>query len=112
MLKLPLRWGIRMTGHKGVFLREYPHRDAYLLREARLFHELTTSLILLGGGITNRTTATGDGRGFEFNAMYSGAAAEPTWSIGSRTKRNRWRGNTVISAWPIYRRTHCVVTGP
>ena len=46
--KPPLRWGIRMTGKK--FMREYPYREAYLLRDARLFRaELKLTLILLGG---------------------------------------------------------------
>ena len=45
---------MRMTGKK--FLREYPYRDAYLLRDAKQFRaELTMPLILLGG-ITNRET--------------------------------------------------------
>lgn len=52
--KPPMRWGVKMMGTK--FLREYPYREAYLLREARLFRaELTMPLILLGG-ITNRET--------------------------------------------------------
>ena len=47
--KPPLRWGIRMTGKK--FLREYPYREAYLLRDAKLFRaELTMPLILLAAG--------------------------------------------------------------
>lgn len=52
--KPPMRWGVRMMGKK--FLREYPYRDAYLLRDARLFRsELSMPLILLDG-ITNRET--------------------------------------------------------
>ena len=60
--KPPMRWGVRMLGKN--FLREYPYREAYLLRDAQLFRaELTMPLILLGG-ITNRETMdTGDGRG-------------------------------------------------
>lgn len=74
--KPPLRWGIRMTGHR--FFREYPYRDAYLLREARLFRaELTIPLILLGG-ITNRTTMDlAMAEGFEFVAMARALLAEP-----------------------------------
>ncbi|KIU13541.1 NADH:flavin oxidoreductase, partial [Mycolicibacterium llatzerense] len=33
--KPPISWGIRMSGHK--FFREYPYREAYLLRDARQF---------------------------------------------------------------------------
>src|ERR1700684_1718009 len=52
--KPPLSWGMRMTGKK--FLREYPYREVYLLRDARRFRaELKIPLILLGG-ITNRET--------------------------------------------------------
>ena len=66
--KPPLRWGIRMTGTK--FLREYPYREAYLLRDAKLFRaELSMPLILLGG-ITNRQTMDlAMAEGFDFVAM-------------------------------------------
>lgn len=111
--KPPLRWGIRMTGHR--FFREYPYRDAYLLREARLFRaELTIPLILLGG-ITNRTTMDlAMAEGFEFVAMARALLAEP-----DLVNRIAVEGSQVRSACThcnqcmatIYRRTHCVVTG-
>lgn len=111
--KPPLRWGIRMTGHR--FFREYPYRDAYLLREARLFRaELTIPLILLGG-ITNRTTMDlAMAEGFEFVAMARALLAEP-----DLVNRIAAEGSQVRSAYThcnqcmatIYRRTHCVVTG-
>lgn len=111
--KPPLRWGIRMTGHR--FFREYPYRDAYLLREARLFRaELTIPLILLGG-ITNRTTMDlAMAEGFEFVAMARALLAEP-----DLVNRIAAEGGQVRSACThcnqcmatIYRRTHCVVTG-
>ena len=74
--KPPLRWGMRMTGKK--FLREYPYREAYLLREAKQFRaELTMPLILLGG-ITNRDTMDlAMAEGFEFVAMGRALLAEP-----------------------------------
>ena len=74
--KPPLRWGIRMTGKK--FLREYPYREAYLLRDAKLFRaELTMPLILLGG-ITNRDTMDlAMAEGFDFVAMGRALLAEP-----------------------------------
>ena len=74
--KPPLRWGIRMTGKK--FLREYPYREAYLLRDAKLFRaELTMPLILLGG-ITNRETMDlAMAEGFDFVAMGRALLAEP-----------------------------------
>lgn len=104
--KPPLRWGIRMTGHR--FFREYPYRDAYLLREARLFRaELTIPLILLGG-ITNRTTMDlAMAEGFEFVAMARALLAEP-----DLVNRIAAEGSQVRSAC-----THCnqcmatVVTG-
>jgi 2,4-dienoyl-CoA reductase-like NADH-dependent reductase (Old Yellow Enzyme family) len=110
--KPPLRWGIRMTGHK--FLREYPYRDAYLLRDARLFRaELTMPLILLGG-ITNRESMeVAMAEGFDFVAMARALLAEPDLV-------NRLRDeHTVHSACThcnlcmptIYSRTRCVVTG-
>lgn len=113
--KPPLRWGIRMTGHR--FFREYPYRDAYLLREARLFRaELTIPLILLGG-ITNRTTmdlAMAEGFEFEFVAMARALLAEPDLvnriaAEGSQVRSACTHCNQCMAT--IYRRTHCVVTG-
>lgn len=111
--KPPLRWGIRMTGHR--FFREYPYRDAYLLREARLFRaELTIPLILLGG-ITNRTTMDlAMAEGFEFVAMARALLAEPDLvnriaAEGSQVRSACTHCNQRMAT--IYRRTHCVVTG-
>lgn len=111
--KPPLRWGIRLTGHR--FFREYPYRDAYLLREARLFRaELTIPLILLGG-ITNRTTMDlAMAEGFEFVAMARALLAEPDLvnriaAEGSQVRSACTHCNQCMAT--IYRRTHCVVTG-
>lgn len=111
--KPPLRWGVRMTGHR--FFREYPYRDAYLLREARLFRaELTIPLILLGG-ITNRTTMDlAMAEGFEFVAMARALLAEPDLvnriaAEGSQVRSACTHCNQCMAT--IYRRTHCVVTG-
>ncbi|AQO97605.1 NADH:flavin oxidoreductase [Mycobacterium tuberculosis] len=111
--KPPLRWGIRMTGHR--FFREYPYRDAYLLREARLFRaELTIPLILLGG-ITNRTTMDlAMAERFEFVAMARALLAEPDLvnriaAEGSQVRSACTHCNQCMAT--IYRRTHCVVTG-
>lgn len=111
--KPPLRWGIRMTGHR--FFREYPYRDAYLLREARLFRaELTIPLILLGG-ITNRTTMDlAMAEGFEFVAMARALLAEPDLvnriaAEGSQVRSACTHCNQCMAT--LYRRTHCVVTG-
>lgn len=111
--KPPLRWGIRMTGHR--FFREYPYRDAYMLREARLFRaELTIPLILLGG-ITNRTTMDlAMAEGFEFVAMARALLAEPDLvnriaAEGSQVRSACTHCNQCMAT--IYRRTHCVVTG-
>lgn len=111
--KPPLRWGIRMTGHR--FFREYPYRDAYLLREARLFRaELTIPLILLGG-ITNRTTMDlAMAEGFEFVAMARALLAQPDLvnriaAEGSQVRSACTHCNQCMAT--IYRRTHCVVTG-
>lgn len=111
--KPPLRWGIRMTGHR--FFREYPYRDAYLLREARLFRaELTIPLILLGG-ITNRTTMDlAMAEGFEFVAMARALLAEPDLvnriaAEGSQVRSACTHCNQCMAT--IYRRTYCVVTG-
>ena len=113
--KPPLRWGIRMTGRK--FLREYPYRDAYLLRDARLFRaELSMPLILLGG-ITNRESMDlAMAEGFDFVAMARALLAEP--DLVSRIAADGQR-RAVHSACThcnqcmptIYSRTHCVVTG-
>ncbi len=109
----PLRWGMRMTGKK--FLREYPYREAYLLRHAQRFRaELTMPLILLGG-ITNRETMDlAMAEGFQFVAMGRALLAEP--DLINRIARD---GRSVHSACThcnrcmptIYSRTRCVVTG-
>lgn len=111
----PVRWGMRMAGKK--FLREYPYRDAYLLRDARLFRaELSLPLILLGG-ITNRETMDlAMAEGFEFVAMARALLAEP--DLVSRIAANGEQ-QQVRSACThcnqcmptIYQRTRCVVTG-
>jgi 2,4-dienoyl-CoA reductase-like NADH-dependent reductase (Old Yellow Enzyme family) len=111
--KPPLRWGMRMTGKK--FLREYPYREAYLLRHAKQFRaELTIPLILLGG-ITNRDTMDlAMAEGFQFVAMGRALLAEP--DLINRIARD---GAAVQSACThcnrcmptIYTRTRCVVTG-
>ncbi|MDF2828646.1 MAG: NADH:flavin oxidoreductase [Mycobacterium sp.] len=113
--KPPLRWGIRMTGKK--FLREYPYREAFLLRDAKQFRaELTLPLILLGG-ITNRETMDlAMAEGFDFVAMGRALLAEP--DLINRIKADG-DAHTVKSACThcnkcmatIYSHTHCVVTG-
>src|SRR5271165_970236 len=113
--KPPLRWGMRMTGKK--FLREYPYREAYLLRDAKMFRaELTMPLILLGG-ITNRETMDlAMAEGFDFVAMGRALLAEP--DLVNRIAADG-AGQSVHSACThcnqcmptIYSRTRCVVTG-
>jgi 2,4-dienoyl-CoA reductase-like NADH-dependent reductase (Old Yellow Enzyme family) len=113
--KPPLRWGIRMTGKK--FLREYPYREAFLLRDAKKFRaELTMPLILLGG-ITNRETMDlAMAEGFDFVAMGRALLAEP--DLLNRI-RDDGDAHSVLSACThcnkcmatIYSHTHCVVTG-
>jgi 2,4-dienoyl-CoA reductase-like NADH-dependent reductase (Old Yellow Enzyme family) len=110
--KPPLSWGIRMTGKK--FLREYPYREAFLLRDAKLFRaELKLPLILLGG-ITNRETMDlAMAEGFDFVAMGRALLAEP--DLINRIKDD----GAVRSACThcnkcmatIYSHTRCVVTG-
>jgi 2,4-dienoyl-CoA reductase-like NADH-dependent reductase (Old Yellow Enzyme family) len=110
--KPPLRWGMRMTGTK--FLREYPYRDAFLMRDAERFRrELTMPLILLGG-ITNRQTMDDAmAAGFDFVAMGRALLAEPDLI-------NRIQADSAVRSIcdhcnkcmpTIYTRTHCVVTG-
>jgi 2,4-dienoyl-CoA reductase-like NADH-dependent reductase (Old Yellow Enzyme family) len=113
--KPPLRWGIRMTGKK--FLREYPYREAFLLRDAKQFRaELKLPLILLGG-ITNRETMDlAMAEGFDFVAMGRALLAEPDLINRIRADGD---AHTVKSACThcnkcmatIYSHTHCVVTG-
>ena len=101
--KPPLRWGIRMTGKK--FFREYPYREAYLLRDAKLFRaELKMPLILLGG-ITNRETMDlAMAEGFDFVAMGRALLAEPDLinriQADGEAHSVRRRVRTAISAWP------------
>ena len=113
--KPPLRWGIRMTGHK--FLREYPYRDAYLLRDARRFRaELTMPLILLGGITDRASMELAMAEGFQFVAMARALLAEPDLvnriaaDTGERPVHSACTHcNQCMPT--IYSRTHCVVTG-
>ncbi|AQA01582.1 NADH:flavin oxidoreductase [Mycobacterium sp. MS1601] len=110
--KPPMRWGVRMMGKN--FLREYPYREAYLLREARLFRaELTMPLILLGG-ITNRETMDlAMAEGFDFVAMGRAVLAEPDLINRIRAdKSTRALCTHCNQCMPtIYSHTHCVLTG-
>jgi 2,4-dienoyl-CoA reductase-like NADH-dependent reductase (Old Yellow Enzyme family) len=110
--KPPISWGMRMTGNK--FLRQYPYREAYLLREAKLFRaELTLPLILLGG-ITNRETMDlAMAEGFDFVAMGRALLAEP--GLINRIKADGETRSICthcnLCMPTIYSHTHCVVTG-
>jgi 2,4-dienoyl-CoA reductase-like NADH-dependent reductase (Old Yellow Enzyme family) len=113
--KPPLRWGIRMTGKK--FLREYPYREAYLLRHAKLFRaELKMPLILLGGITQRDTMDLAMAEGFEFVAMARALLAEP--DLINRIAADG-PAHSVHSACThcnrcmptVYSRTRCVVTG-
>lgn len=113
--KPPLSWGMRMTGTK--FLREYPYREAYLLRDAKLFRaELKMPLILLGGISNRETMDLAMAEGFEFVAMARALLAEP--DLINRLAADGAQ-HSVHSACThcnrcmptIYSRTHCVVTG-
>lgn len=112
VFKPPMRWGVRMMGRK--VLREYPYREAYLLRDAKLFRaELKMPLILLGG-ITNRETMDlAIAEGFDFVAMGRALLAEP--DLINRIKADasvRSRCTHCNQCMPtIYSHTHCVVTG-
>jgi len=113
--KPPIRWGVRLLGKN--FLRQYPYREAYLLRDAKLFRsELKLPLILLGG-ITNRETMDlAMAEGFDFVAMGRALLAEPDLI-------NRIKDESTLSSVKslcthcnqcmptIYSHTHCVVTG-
>ena len=115
VFKPPMSWGVRMMGRK--FLREYPYRDAYLLRDARLFRaELSIPLILLGG-ITNRETMDlAMAEGFEFVAMGRALLAEPDLINRIAADGDRHTVKSVCThcnkCMPtVYSRTHCVLTG-
>ncbi|MFV9634124.1 NADH:flavin oxidoreductase [Mycobacterium neumannii] len=110
--KPPIRWGIRMTGKK--FLRQYPYRDAFLLRHAQKFRaELKMPLILLGG-ITNRESMDlAMAEGFDFVAMGRALLAEPDLI-------NRIQTDSSVQSIcdhcnkcmpTIYSHTRCVLTG-
>jgi 2,4-dienoyl-CoA reductase-like NADH-dependent reductase (Old Yellow Enzyme family) len=120
VFKPPIRWGVRMFG--GKIFREYPYREAYLLRDAKKFRaELKLPLILLGG-ITNRETMDlAMAEGFDFVAMGRALLAEPdlinrikadgdNHSVRSRcTHCNECMPTALRSSANI--KTHCVVTG-
>ena len=120
VFKPPIRWGVRMIGKK--IFREYPYREAYLLRDAKLFRaELKMPLILLGG-ITNRETMDlAMAEGFEFVAMGRALLAEPdlinrikadgdTIRCGHAAHHcNECMPTALRSSESIH--THCVVTG-
>lgn len=110
-----MRWGVRLAGKK--VLREYPYREAYLLRDAKLFRaELKMPLVLLGG-ITNRETMDlAMAEGFDFVAMGRALLAEP--DLINRIKADGDQ-HSVLSKCThcnecmatIYTHTHCLVTG-
>ncbi|MDQ1319505.1 MAG: hypothetical protein QG655_748 [Actinomycetota bacterium] len=108
----PLRWGMRMSGTR--FLRRYPYRDGYLMRDAERFRqELTMPLILLGG-ITNRETMDAAmAAGFDYVALGRALLAEP--DLIDRIKADgsvRSICDHCNKCMPtIYTKTHCVVTG-
>jgi 2,4-dienoyl-CoA reductase-like NADH-dependent reductase (Old Yellow Enzyme family) len=111
----PLRWGMLMTGKK--FLREYPYRDTYLLRDAKEFRkELTLPLILLGG-VTNRETMDlAMAEGFDFVAMGRALLAEPDLINRIKADGDAHSVKSVCThcnkCMPtIYSRTICVETG-
>ena len=95
--KWPLNWGMRMTGTK--FMREYPYRDTYLLRDAQQFRkELTLPLILLGG-ITNREThGHGDGRGLRVRGDGSRPAGRAGPDQPDQGRRRRALGEVAVHA--------------
>ncbi len=106
---------MRMTGKK--FMREYPYREAYLLRDAQQFRkELTMPLILLGG-ITNRETMDqAMAEGFDFVAMGRALLAEPDLINRIEADGDRHTVKSLCThcnkCMPtIYSRTLCVVTG-
>lgn len=110
--KPPISWGVRMSGNK--FFREYPYREAYLMRDAEKFRaELKLPIILLGG-ITNRETMDkAMAAGFDFVAMGRALLAEPDLL-------NRIQADSGVQSIcdhcnlcmpTIYSHTHCVVTG-
>ena len=115
--KPPLRWGMRMTGTK--FLRNYPYREAFLMRDAEQFRrELSLPLILLGG-ITNRETMDkAMSAGFDFVAMGRALLAEPDLINRLRADGDARSVRSICDhcnkCMPtIYSRTHCVLTdGP
>lgn len=112
VFKPPLSWGMRMTGKK--FLREYPYREAYLMRDAEKFRaELKLPLILLGGITTRETMDKAMAAGFEFVAMGRALLAEPDLL-------NRMQADAAVTSIcdhcnlcmpTIYSHTHCVLTG-
>ncbi len=117
--KPPLSWGMRMVGKK--FLREYPYRDAFLLRDAKRFREELSIPLVLLGGITNRQTMDqAMAEGFDFVAMGRALLAEPDLinriradSAGARAQESvQSRCTHCNQCMPtIYTRTRCVVTG-
>ncbi|EUA20688.1 putative flavin reductase domain protein [Mycobacterium xenopi 4042] len=112
----PVRSSRHCAGHpcdRNRFLREYPYRDAYLLRDARLFRaELSMPLILLGGSPTGRRWTWPWPRG-STSSRWRGAAGR-----ADLVNRIRAEGSTHSACIhcnrcmpTIYSRTRCVVTG-
>ncbi len=104
-----------MTGTK--FLREYPYRDAYLMRDAEKFRtELSIPLILLGGVTNRQTIDTALGAGFDFVAMGRALLAEPDLVNRMRADGDARSVRSICDhcnkCMPtIYTRTRCVLTG-
>ncbi|MGV0813219.1 NADH:flavin oxidoreductase [Mycolicibacterium boenickei] len=113
--KPPISWGIRMSGNK--FFREYPYREAYLMRDAEKFRaELTMPIILLGGITKRETMDKAMAAGFEFVAMGRALLAEPDLlnRIKAEDAEHRVESQCThcnLCMPTIYSHTHCVVTG-
>lgn len=113
--KPPLRWGMRLVGKK--FLRAYPYRETFLLRDAQRFREELSIPLILLGGITNRDSMErAMAEGFDFVAMGRALLAEPDLINRIAAERGesavRSKCTHCNQCMPtIYSRTHCVVTG-
>lgn len=108
-----LRGGFRLVGTK--FLRTYPYKEAYFLKQTLRFREaLDMPLVLLGGISELETANRGLAEGFQFVGMARAILHDPDivneWSRGEATVSGCLHCNRCMPT--IYTGTRCPLIDP
>jgi 2,4-dienoyl-CoA reductase-like NADH-dependent reductase (Old Yellow Enzyme family) len=111
VMKQPTRLGIKLIGKH--FLKSYPYRDLYLLKDALQIRAAVKLPMILLGGVTDRAGMdTAMAEGFQFVAMARALLREP--DLINRIKDEPATGSLCIHCnkcmTAIYGGTHCVLS--